>query len=45
MNYKKRVGVSSVTGSLPRAVLLGIEMALMIIRYRILSWAGVMPRK
>lgn len=45
VNYKKRVGESSVTGSLPRAVLLGIEMALMIIKYRILSWVGVLPKK
>lgn len=45
VNYKQRVGVSSVTGSLPRAVLLGIEMALMIVRYRILSWVGVLPKR
>ena len=44
VNYKKRVGTSSVTGSLPRAVLLGIEMALMIIKYRILSWIGILPK-
>lgn len=45
VNYKQRVGRSSVTGSLPRAVLLGTEMALMIIKYRILSWLGVLPKK
>lgn len=45
VNYKQRVGKSSVTGSLPRAVLLGIEMALMIVKYRILSWIGVLPKR
>ena len=45
VNYKKRVGTSSVTGSLPRAVMLGIEMALMILKYRVLSWVGVLPKK
>ncbi len=45
VNYKKRVGTSSVTGSLPRAILLGIEMTLMILKYRVLSWVGVLPRK
>ena len=45
INYRARVGVSSVTGSLPRAVLLGIEMLLMILRIRLLSWIGVLPKK
>ena len=45
VNYKKRVGTSSVTGSLPRAILLGIEMTLMILKYRVLSWVGVLPKK
>ena len=45
VNYKKRVGTSSVTGSLPRAILLGIEMTVMILRYRVLSWVGVLPKK
>jgi glycosyltransferase involved in cell wall biosynthesis len=45
VNYRARVGVSSVTGNLPRAVLLGVEMVVMILRYRVLSWLGQMPRK
>lgn len=45
VNYRARVGVSSVTGSLARAVLLGLEMFLMILRYRMLSWLGFRPRK
>ena len=45
VNYKKRVGTSSVTGNLFKAALLGIRMTLMILHYRVLSWAGVLPRK
>ncbi|NIA16043.1 MAG: glycosyltransferase [Nitrospiraceae bacterium] len=45
VNYRKRVGVSSVTGNLFRAALLGIEMIAMILRYRVLSWLGVLPKK
>ena len=45
VNYKRRVGVSSVTGSLPKAVFLGMEMAWMVLRYRVLSWMGVLPKK
>ena len=45
VNYKRRVGVSSVTGSLPKAILLGMEMAWMVLRYRVLSWMGVLPKK
>lgn len=45
VNYRKRVGVSSVTGNKFRAALLGTEMIAMILRYRILSWFGVLPRK
>ena len=45
VNYKIRVGVSSVTGSFPRSVALGIEMTWMILSYRVLSWFGVLPRK
>lgn len=45
VNYRTRVGTSSVTGNKVRAVFLGIEMALMIVRYRVLSWLGVLPRK
>jgi hypothetical protein len=43
VNYKKRVGKSSVTGSRLRAILLGGEMIVMILRYRILSWFGWAP--
>jgi glycosyltransferase involved in cell wall biosynthesis len=45
VNYKERVGESSVTGNLFKAVALGIEMGLMIWKYRILSWVGVLPEK
>ena len=45
VNYKKRVGRSSVTGSKLRALLLGLEMIAMILRYRILSWLGLLPKK
>lgn len=45
VNYRKRVGVSSVTGSKLKAFLLGCEMILMILRCRLLSWTGVLPRK
>jgi len=44
INYKKRVGESSVTGSKIRATLLGFEMIGMILRYRILSWFGWRPK-
>ncbi|MBI4559189.1 MAG: glycosyltransferase family 2 protein [Candidatus Hydrogenedentes bacterium] len=43
VNYRKRVGESSVTGSKWRAFLLGIEMIAMILRYRLLSWFGWKP--
>ncbi len=43
VNYRKRVGESSVTGNLFRAALLGLEMILMILRYRIKSWLGWRP--
>lgn len=45
VNYRKRVGQSSVTGSKMKAFFLGMQMIFMILRYRILSWAGVLPRK
>ena len=38
VNYKKRVGTSSVTGNLFRAVLLGFEMVGLILRYRFRTW-------
>ncbi|MDZ4858291.1 MAG: glycosyltransferase family 2 protein [Candidatus Hydrogenedentes bacterium] len=43
VNYKKRVGESSVTGSKLKAFLLGMSMIRMILRYRILSWFGWRP--
>lgn len=43
VNYRKRVGVSSVTGNKFRAFLLGLEMITMILRYRVLSWTGWTP--
>lgn len=43
VNYRKRVGESSVTGSKIRAFFLGLEMILMILRYRVKSWFGWRP--
>ncbi len=43
VNYRKRVGQSSVTGSKFRAFLLGLEMIFMILRYRVRSWFGWRP--
>ena len=44
VNYRKRVGDSSVTGNKVRAVFLGLEMIAMILRYRLLSWLGLFPK-
>jgi glycosyltransferase involved in cell wall biosynthesis len=44
VNYRERVGKSSVTGSKVRAAFLGTEMILMILKYRILSWLRLRPR-
>ena len=41
VTYNKRVGVSSVTGSLWKAILLGFQMIAMVWRYRIESWLGL----
>ncbi len=38
VNYTKRVGTSSVTGSLSTAIRLGFQMIGLILRYRIESW-------
>lgn len=38
INYTKRVGVSSVTGNPLKAFVLGIQMIILIVRYRISSW-------
>jgi len=43
INYRKRVGESSVTGNKIKAFFLGTEMILMILRYRFLSWIGRLP--
>ncbi len=43
VNYRKRVGQSSVTGNKIRAFFLGIEMILMILAYRVKSWFGWRP--
>lgn len=38
VNYTKRVGTSSVTGSLTTAIALGLQMIVLILRYRFASW-------
>jgi glycosyltransferase involved in cell wall biosynthesis len=38
VNYTKRIGTSSVTGSLPVSIQLGLQMIGLIIRYRVRSW-------
>ena len=38
VNYTKRIGTSSVTGSLPVAIHLGLQMIGLILRYRLMSW-------
>jgi len=43
VNYKQRIGKSSVTGNKFKAFLLGMEMITMIWRYRIASWFGWRP--
>jgi glycosyltransferase involved in cell wall biosynthesis len=45
VNYRKRVGKSSVTGSKLRAFTLGLEMILMILKYRLKSWFGWRPER
>ena len=37
INYKERVGISSVTGSFKKAFLLGIQMILLILKFRIMT--------
>ena len=39
VNYLPRVGVSSVTGDLWKAVVLGLQMILFIVRFRFATWA------
>jgi glycosyltransferase involved in cell wall biosynthesis len=43
VNYRKRVGESSVTGDKFKAFRLGMSMIFMILRYRIRSWFGWRP--
>ena len=43
VNYRSRVGESSVTGSKVKAFFLGCSMINMILRYRVLSWIGRLP--
>jgi glycosyltransferase involved in cell wall biosynthesis len=45
VNYRSRVGVSSVTGNKFRAAWLGMKMTAMVLRYRVLSWFGWRPKK
>lgn len=45
VNYKKRVGESSVTGSKLKAFFLGMSMIGMILRYRLKSWFGWKPTR
>jgi glycosyltransferase involved in cell wall biosynthesis len=44
VNYRKRVGISSVTGSMKKAVFLGLQMAWMVARFR-LGLMGKQPRQ
>lgn len=43
VNYRSRVGESSVTGNKFRAALLGLEMIGMVLSYRLRSWFGWRP--
>lgn len=45
VNYRRRVGVSSVTGDKWKAFRLGCEMIFMILRCRVVSWFRPLPRK
>lgn len=40
VNYKPRVGVSSVTGSLRKTIVLGFQMIGLILRYRLFGVAA-----
>ena len=37
INYRERVGISSVTGSFKKAFILGIQMILLILKFRIMT--------
>ncbi len=43
VNYRRRVGQSSVTGNKLKAFALGLEMIAMILRYRVRTWFGWRP--
>jgi hypothetical protein len=38
VNYLPRIGVSSVTGDVRKAILLGLAMIGLVLRYRIRAW-------
>jgi glycosyltransferase involved in cell wall biosynthesis len=40
VNYLPRIGVSSVTGDTRKAILLGVWMIGLVLRYRLRAWAG-----
>jgi glycosyltransferase involved in cell wall biosynthesis len=40
VNYLPRVGISSVTGDIRKAILLGLWMIGLVLRYRVRSWLG-----
>jgi dolichol-phosphate mannosyltransferase len=40
VNYLPRIGESSVTGDLRKAILLGLTMIGLVLRYRLRSWLG-----
>jgi len=44
VNYLPRIGVSSVTGDMRKAVMLGVSMIGLVLRYRIRAWLGNGPR-
>lgn len=44
VNYLPRIGVSSVTGDVRKAVLLGFSMIGLVLRYRMKAWLGTAPR-
>ena len=44
LNYLPRVGVSSVTGDVRKAILLGLWMIELVLRYRLRAWARSLGR-
>ena len=44
INYRRRVGTSKITGSIKRAVHVGLRMIVLILRYRLATWLGRGPR-